>query len=798
MSELQDTPVGLQEELRRLRTRVASLEAEAARWKKVEEALQLSEERYRMLVETMNEGVALQNDRGIIIYVNDQFTHMVGCSRQELIGMPADELVPPESREQFSEEMASPRKGERRPYVLTFLRNDGEKRVALASPASVLGPDGQYRGSFAVFTDITDLMRAEEVLAKERNLLRTMMDSIPDFAYVKDNRCRFIDTNIAHLRALGVKNVSEVVGKTDFDFFPEDLAAEYFENDKSVVESGKPILNKVERVIDGNGRTLWMMTFKAPLRDHEGHIVGLVGVSRDITELRLAEKALRESEDRFRLILENSLDVAYKIDLASGIYEYISPSAQEVLGLNRAEMIELGFAGFLERVHPDDQARYAEYRRNALLGEIAEAFIEYRFRHEHGAYRWVGESTTVIRDRHGAPAAEVGTIRDISKNKEAEEAIRAASRMEAAGTLAGGIAHEFNNLMVGVLGYAELLRMRLPNEPKTAEMLTTIISSAMQAGELAQKMLAFARGGKYEPKILNINDTVQETLRLEKKYIAESVRIEQNLAEDLWDLVADPVQMSHVVTNLTMNALEAIGENGRAIITTQNTEVDEVLARHHPSLVSGKRYVCLVVEDNGHGMKPEVLSRVFEPFFTTKFQGRGLGLAAVYGIVKNHGGEIFVDSHEGVGTSFKVYLPAAEPRMARPGKAAAPGIATGTETVLVVDDEPMVLRVAQTVLDKLGYQVLCASHGQEALEIVRKHDGKIDLAIIDMAMPIMGGPELFPLLRTERPGIRVILCSGYELDPAAQALLDAGATAFVRKPFPIRTLATEIRKALDG
>jgi CheY-like chemotaxis protein len=378
--------------------------------------------------------------------------------------------------------------------------------------------------------------------------------------------------------------------------------------------------------------------------------------------------------------------------------------------------------------------------------------------------------------------------------------------------------------MTGIVGNAAFLKdeyldhLDSTRRDDVHDMLSTVSRSAQEASQLAKQMLAFARGGKYQPRSINLNDTVDEVLNLQvqDQALPTGVRIDRHTALDLWDVEADATQMSQMFLNLFTNAVEAIEcmatlEDAEPVqhtitITTQNTILDQAFCqrarsiRPHPELEPGP-YVCMSVRDTGCGMDEEVLSRLFEPFFSTKFQGRGLGLAAVYGIVRNHNGHILVNSNQGGGATFRVYLPAkteqlhsAELTSPRP----VPQDISGTETILVVEDDKLVLEMITKLLTRLGYSVLVANNGQEAVEIAQTFDGEIHLVLLDMGMPIMGGAQTYPLLRQARPATKVIIYSGYELDATAQALLDAGVSAFVQKPFQMSVLGAEIRKALQG
>ncbi|HRU05040.1 MAG TPA: response regulator, partial [Candidatus Brocadiia bacterium] len=327
-------------------------------------------------------------------------------------------------------------------------------------------------------------------------------------------------------------------------------------------------------------------------------------------------------------------------------------------------------------------------------------------------------------------------------------------------------------------------------------MLAKITNSAQKAGELAQQLLAFARGGKYHPRVVNLNDIIRQTLRLHSRSVPMLIRIVEDLQADLWSIEADRAQISQVVMSLCMNAVEAISGPGVVTVTTRNIEVTPDAPAPLSSLKPGP-HVEMTVHDTGHGVAEDVRARIFEPFFTTKFQGRGLGLAAAYGIVQNHHGLITVESAEGEGATFRVCLPAV-PAQAPPEPDADEDTPTGHETLLLADDEETVLSTTRDILEHLGYTVITACNGAEAVRAARLHQGPIQLAILDLAMPVMDGAEAFHKLVKTRPDMKIIVCSGYELDEAAQAILDDGAAAFLQKPFRVSALARAIRAALKA
>ena len=401
-----------------------------------------------------------------------------------------------------------------------------------------------------------------------------------------------------------------------------------------------------------------------------------------------------------------------------------------------------------------------------------------------------------IRAFQTSPGKMAVMLLDITQRKQAEEAMHRTSRLEVTTTLAGGIAHEFNNLMVGVLGNAELLKMKLFERPDLEDSLTNICDAAQKAGQLAQQMLAYARGGKYMSEHLSLNDFIHEILRHQERSFPSRIRVDCVLEPQLWTLEADPTQMSQVISNLCANAVESIEDQGEITIKTHNLEVKEGYSCPYPDL-KPNHYVSFSIEDTGCGMDSETQSKVFEPFFSTKFRGRGLGLAAVYGIVKNHGGLIKVTSQVDRGSKFEVFLPALlTEKKGLYSREPATLEQTGSKTILVIDDDETVLSVARDILESLGYQVLIASGGEEAIQITRKHPKSIDVALLDMWMPHMRGLEVYPYLKETRPDLKVILCSGYDLDESAQALLDAGAESFLPKPYRIEDISREIQKAL--
>ncbi len=521
--------------------------------------------------------------------------------------------------------------------------------------------------------------------------------------------------------------------------------------------------------------------------NQQGEVVRFFGTQIDITARMQAEDALRESEQKYRTLFERAHDGILVSDVGGERFRAANPAICAMLGYSEDELLKLG----VQDIHrqedlPDVLAKF----RQQVSGECRFA-LDVPFLRKDGSIL-LADSSAAHLSFSGASCV-LGVFRDVTDRSKAKAATLRASLITT--TLAGGVAHDFNNLMVGVLGNAELLRDAVAGQAEAMEMLAAVSSSARQAGDLAKQLLAFARGGKYSTAPLNLNDIVQDTLRRHDSAFPPRIRIERDIEPDLWLVEADRTQLMQVVMNLLVNAVEAIEGHGRIVVITRNVEPDESFFSSHPGLQAGG-HVLLCVEDTGCGIDSETRGKVFEPFFSTKSQGRGLGLAAVDGIISNHGGVISVHTELGLGTTFKAYLPKTDQEPAQQRRSVAK-VPDGTETVLIIDDEPMVRNVAKRMLERLGYKTLTANNGHEGVELARSFAGDIHLAILDMGMPVMGGAQAFPLLKEARPDLKVLICSGYELDRAAQELLDAGASAFVQKPFRMADLGPAVRESFS-
>ncbi len=406
------------------------------------------------------------------------------------------------------------------------------------------------------------------------------------------------------------------------------------------------------------------------------------------------------------------------------------------------------------------------------------------------------ENKPVNMDRLLMFIRQVMTRRRVEEEKERlETQLQQTRKMDSIAILAGGIAHEFNNALMGIMGNIELLRMDSDENEIRDNYFETMKRSGYRMSRLTDQLLAYAEGGKYQPKNLKMDDFVMEILPILQHDVSPAVRVETHFQKDISSVMADHAQMQMVFSALLFNSNEAIEGDGVIKISVGNENIDEDFTKYHPDLMIGP-YVCLTIDDDGKGMDEKTKNGIFEPFFTTKFQGRGMGMAAVHGIVKNHAGWISVDSKLGKGTSVRLYLPAIEMEEETPKKPKVE-MATGSETVLVIEDEEVVIDVTQAMLEMLGYRVMVAKTGKEAVRMTKTFDGQIDLALLDIKLPDMEGGKVYPLIMKARPDLKVIVFSGYSIEGPAQKILNAGAQDFIQKPFSLGALSEKLRGVLE-
>jgi two-component system cell cycle sensor histidine kinase/response regulator CckA len=520
---------------------------------------------------------------------------------------------------------------------------------------------------------------------------------------------------------------------------------------------------------------------------------------QDMVNRKEADAALRESEAYFREITENASDMIVIVD-EKGSITYASPSVERFLGYRPEEMIGKSTLDF---IHPEDIQRAMLDFGAAVSTEETAIPNSFRVFHKDGSARVLeGLGKNLL--HHPTVSGFIMNVHDITESRRLQGQLQETRKMEAIATLAGGIAHQFNNALSSIIGNIDLLEMDQRKDDTMMESLKDMKASGRRMAHLTSQLLAYARGGKYNIQTISLSRFVTDTMPLIEHTLNPDVRVETDLPPDVFAVKADLNQMQMVLSALMTNANEATEGPGRIRVSTKNMELDQGSIKDHPGLKPGP-YVCLSIEDNGKGMDKETRERIFEPFFTTHFIGRGLGMPAAYGIVTNHDGGISVDSEPGKGTTVSIYLPALETReeveeglKERIVSAPLIDLPTGEGTVLVIEDEEPLVRLFRKILEMLGYRVLEARTGEEAVEMAKTFDSRIDLALLDIKLPDMTGNQVYPLIMEARPNLKVVVCSGYSIDGPAQEILDAGAQAFIQKPFFISTLAEKLKEVLGG
>lgn len=659
--------------------------------------------------------------------------------------------------------------------------------------------------------------------ALDSRFLASIVENLPVILFVKDAKdLRFVRVNRALEHLLGLHR-TELLGKSDFDFFPLEEAQKFVSTDREVLDSGT-LCDIPEEPIHTTDGLRWLHTWKIPIHDEQGNPEYLLGISEDITEskaakqaLELAEQQLRDREAWLRVLLHTFPGVVWASDSDSR-FTTVAGAHMDRLGLEPDEVVgesvedhlsdRLALAPRSDRGTSDDYLSISpsgdftslvEMQEIALAGTpVTAEFTD-------------GERDYEIRLEPMVPEQRLGVVAtalDITERRKLEQEriesrMQEAQKLESLGLLAGGIAHDFNNLLVGMLGNSSLALAELEDtESPLKEHLRRIESAAERASDLTRQMLAYSGRGRFVVEPVDLSDVVQEMTALIEVSVPKSVTLSLELGEFLPAIDADVVQLRQVVMNLLTNAADAMVEGkGQIRVTTRQFNVDAWLASR-TRVAAGElhqgSYVLLEVSDSGRGMDQEVLERMFDPFFTTRDEGHGLGLAAVLGIIRGHGGAIRVDSSPGQGTRIEAYFPAGTQSTSQ----SVPTLVAFDDgppgRVLVVDDEPAVRQLAQVVLERAGFRVTLAEHGAEALELFLENPDEYGVILLDLTMPIMDGEETFRALRAERPGVRVLLSSGYNEQEATSRFAGRGLAGFLQKPYRAHQLVSCVRELFEA
>jgi PAS domain S-box-containing protein len=571
---------------------------------------------------------------------------------------------------------------------------------------------------------------------------------------------------------------------------PDDRAQVWDEVQRAIAEDRSFRLQYRIQPAGGGERWVWEQGRQVKFAD--GHAPVLEGFITDITERKRAHEALRDSEAKYRSLIENLTQSVFLKDRDLQFVAVNGPFCRS-LGLRDDQIIgrnDLDFfpAEMAEQFRADDRIVLSQGQR---LEREEQTLL-------NGKLRTVMTVKSPVRDEAGRVVGVLGIFWDITEQRTLEAQLRQAQKMDAVGQMAGGIAHDFNNLLTAVLGNLELAQMELPDVHPARELLTSAIKAGFRAAELTRQLLSFARQTPLRPGLLCLNASVDETVRLLRRTIDPRIILETRPAGELWNVQADASQMGQVLMNLCLNARDAMPKGGTLTLETGNQALDADSVLAHADGRPGE-FVRLSVEDTGEGMPPEVRDHVFEPFFTTKGPGKGtgLGLAVVFGIVKQHGGWIECETSLGKGTRFDIYLPRSKDVEQPAPENTTAAVAGGCELVLLADDQELVRTLGRDILERFGYRVLTAADGQEAVDMYRQRMKDIELVVLDYAMPRLSGLDTLHLLRELNPNIPVLFSSGYYSEQALQAMEKEEMVGFVGKPYRPGELARCVRDILD-
>jgi PAS domain S-box-containing protein len=642
---------------------------------------------------------------------------------------------------------------------------------------------------------------AEDALREAQERFRFVVENTADVVYrlrFPDMVYDYVSPGIERLTGYGPREINGVglnrlvVSVTDTAGRP--VAIEKLEWARQIEQSGEFYADYQVRTKSGELR--WLADHSFPWRDAHGRLLGAVGTLMDVTDRKQAEAALRRSEEYFRSLIENASDPIVVLDEA-GTVVYESPALEKLLGWRPAE--RLGHSA-LELLPEEERPGIAERLQRLRLEPGRADFVETRARHRDGSWRDI-EAVAKSRADEGGQVTVVLNVRDLTDRKHLEAQLNQAQKMEAIGRLAGGVAHDFNNLTTAILGYSELMLRRLGADDPLRRHVAEVTRAAERAAALTRQLLAFSRKQLLQPRVLDVGEVLERSRGLLERLIGEDIQLVTRADPDVGRVRADPIQLDQVILNLAVNARDAMPRGGRLVLEASNADLDEDYAHEHVTVRPG-RYVMLAVSDTGHGMDKETEERIFEPFFTTKEkgQGTGLGLSTVYGIVQQSGGYVWVYSEVGRGTTFKIYLPRVDEEADQPAPASEPAAVrtAASETLLLVEDEASVRELLRELLESAGYKVLEASRPTEAIELAQSHPDPIDVLITDVVMPEMTGPDLARRLVDMRPGLRMLFLSGYTEGVVVDKGLLRDGAHFLQKPFTSDALEAKVREVLEG
>ena len=776
-----------------VRDKAGALERETEEHRRTEAALAEQAERARLysaVVEHSSDAIVTKTLDGTITGWNPAAERMFGYAATEAIGRNIEMIVPEERRAELRDILARVARGARLEHFETVrLTKDGRRLDMSLSISPVRSPRGDIIGAAKIARDVTDRIKTHAALLKEIEERRQIFETSLDLILVTDRRGNFLHVSPSSMEVLGYRP-DEMIGHSAVDFLhPDDL--DNTRKEMRAARMGRAMRNFACRYLhkDGHAVTLtWTGQWSDAVQKH-------FFSGRDMTGQMRAEEGLRESERMARGIIDTALDAFAQMDERGVVVDW-NPQAEIIFGWSREEAVGRTLAGLIvpeqhRASHLHGLERFLKTGETSILGErrVIEAL------RRDGKELKIELAVTALRRRRGWLFN--GFMRDVTDKLAAEEQLRQAQKMETVGQLTGGIAHDFNNILTVITGTIEILEDGVAHDPGLAEIARMIDDAAVRGAELTQRLLAFARRQPLQPRTTDINSLIVDAAKLLRPTLGEHIEVESVFEDEAWPALVDPSQLTTALINLALNARDAMPDGGKLVLETGNVQLDESYARANVEVAPGP-YVMIAVSDTGHGIPAAIRDRVFDPFFTTKGVGKGtgLGLSMVYGFVKQSNGHIKIYSEEGHGTTIKIYLPRAGAQNEETAVQPAAAIEGGAETILVVEDDPLVRNYVAAQLASLGYTAITAANAAEALTRIDDAE-KFDLLFTDVIMPgAINGRQLADEALRRRPGIAVLFTSGYTENAIVHhGRLDPG-VLLLAKPYRKSDLARMVRTAI--
>jgi len=778
---------------------------------KFQKVIRSNEERYKNILDSMEESYFEVDLKGKLKFFNNTVLRDLGYSSEEMELMSFRQLTDEENSKKLFESFHSVfLTGESiKGFEWTILKKNGETIPVEGSVSLTRDSEGNPTGFRGVVRDISERKKSDEAIKDSTDKYRSILETMDESYFEEDLGGNFTFFNDSFVRDLGYTR-DEIMGMS----YRESLSPENIKKAQKIwgeiYSTGKPQHIENYEIIRKDGTVVVLDLYSSLLRDKKGEPVGFWGIGRDITEKLKSERALMESERRYRLIAENVHDVIWTMDLNNTL-TYLSPSVYRVFGYKPEELVNIRLVDRLQGESKEKILRIIEYTKNMISNQgsfdphISRTY-EIEMKRKDGTLIVTEVTSSFIVSESGKITGILGITRDITERKKADEEksrlesqLIQAQKMESVGRLAGGVAHDFNNMLSVIMGYVEMIKLNMSRIDPLYDDILEIEKAAMRSRDLTSQLLAFSRKQVISPKIINLNNQIDSIGKTLSRLIGEDLELKFNKADDLWTVKFDPSQIEQILINLSVNARDAMKNGGKLTIETMNVTIDDAYCRDNIGFVPGQ-FVELIISDNGTGIDKKSLPYIFEPFYTTKDigQGTGLGLAMVYGIVKQNGGFINVYSEPDFGTTFRLYFPRCMDGVEIVEIESDNHVLPDSGFILLVEDDTMVRKMVTDMLEAIGYSVVASDNPLDAIRFCEQDCNSIDLVITDVIMPSMSGRDLREHLLNIIPDIKVLFMSGYTADVIVHhGVLEKG-MYFLQKPFSMKDLSVKVREALSG